>query len=71
VYQVDVKNGVKKIYNWDEIPHPNDPDDRLYTPEIKADGPDRVLRHTFSLRKTGLQRVITKASLTTEVSTLW
>ncbi|MFM8489015.1 MAG: hypothetical protein ACKOCH_22010, partial [Bacteroidota bacterium] len=33
VYQVDVKNGVKKIYNWDEIPHPNDPDDRLYTPE--------------------------------------
>ncbi len=51
VYQVDVKNGVKKIYNWDEIPNPNDPDDRLYTPEIKADGQDLGIRHTFSIKE--------------------
>jgi hypothetical protein len=49
VYQVDVKNGVGKIYNWEEIPNPNDPSKKLYIPELSADGQDQGIRHTFSI----------------------
>lgn len=49
VYQVDVKNQVGKIYNWDEIPNPNDPTKKLYIPEIKVDGQNKGIRHTFSI----------------------
>lgn len=49
VYQVDVKNGVKKIYNWTEQPNPNNPSKKIYVPELKADGQDLGIRHTFSI----------------------
>lgn len=51
IYQVDVKNGVSKIYNWDEIQNPNDPTGRLYTPELKVEGQDLGIRHTFSIKE--------------------
>lgn len=51
VYQVDVKNGVNKIYNWNEIVNPNDTTKRLYIPEIKVDGENLGIRHTFSIKE--------------------
>jgi len=50
IYQVDVKNNVGKIYNWKEIVNPSDPSRKLYTPEIKAEGQDFGIRHTFSVK---------------------
>lgn len=48
VYQVDVKNGIKKIYNWRETRDPAT-GDRLFYPEIQVDGADAGVRHTFSI----------------------
>ncbi len=48
VYQVDVKNGIKKIYNWVETRDPAT-QQRLFYPEIRVDGTDAGIRHTFSI----------------------
>ncbi|MEO6039483.1 MAG: hypothetical protein ABIQ93_13805, partial [Saprospiraceae bacterium] len=48
VYEVDVKNGIKKIYNWRETRDPAT-GDRLFYPEIQVDGADAGIRHTFSI----------------------
>ncbi|MBL7828576.1 MAG: hypothetical protein JNJ57_18220 [Saprospiraceae bacterium] len=49
VYQVDVKNGIKKIHNWEELENPNG--GKVYTPEQKADGQDLGIKHTFSIKE--------------------
>ncbi len=50
IAQVDVKNDVRKIYNWVETRNPNSPDNELvYYPVLKADGADLGIKHTFSL----------------------
>ncbi|MEY3194132.1 MAG: hypothetical protein RIQ78_228 [Bacteroidota bacterium] len=51
IYQVDVKNNVGKIYNWEEIPNPNDPSQKLYIPTLQVDGQDKGIRHTFSIKE--------------------
>ncbi len=49
IYEVDVKNNVGKIYNWNELRNPNDPSKKVYVPEIKVDGQDQGIRHSFSI----------------------
>jgi len=48
VYQVDIRNGISKIYNWVEIRNPNN-NDLVYYPELMVDGGDDGLRHTFPI----------------------
>jgi len=48
VYEVDVKNGISKIYNWVEVRDPNT-QERLFYPELKVEGLDKGIRHTFSI----------------------
>ena len=50
VYQVDIKNGVSKIYNWAETRDPNT-NNRIFYPELRVDGADQGLRHTFSIEE--------------------
>lgn len=51
VYQVDVKNGIKKIYNWEEGINPLNPGERIFTPTIQVEGIDAGIRHTFSIKE--------------------
>lgn len=48
VYEVDVKNGVNKIYNWEETRDPAT-NKKVYYPVIQVDGADKGIRHTFSI----------------------
>lgn len=48
VAQVDVRNGVSKVYNWIETKNPVN-GEAIYSPELKVDGEDAGVRHTFSL----------------------
>lgn len=52
VYQVDIKNGVSKIFNWEAL-SPEDgqtPTEVPYfVPELKVDGSDSGIRHTFRI----------------------
>jgi hypothetical protein len=52
VAQVDLRNGVQKVFNW----NPLDPADGetpteevFFVPELRADGQDRGIRHTFRI----------------------
>lgn len=50
VVQVDVKNGVSTIYNWESIPDPNPAaTDPIWTFTQEVDGADEGIRHTFSI----------------------
>ncbi|MCC6460839.1 MAG: hypothetical protein IT260_10245 [Saprospiraceae bacterium] len=48
VFQVDIKNGISKIYNWLELRDPNT-GNRLYYPELQVDGQNQGLRRTFPI----------------------
>lgn len=48
VYQVDIRNGISKIYNWVETRNPNN-NELIYYPELMVDGGDNGLRHTFPI----------------------
>ena len=48
VYQVDVKNGVKKLFNWEETRDPAT-NNKVYFPVLQVDGADNGIRHTFSI----------------------
>ncbi|MBC7775844.1 MAG: hypothetical protein H7246_10460 [Phycisphaerae bacterium] len=48
VYQVDVKNGVKKLYNWEETRDPTT-NKLVYYPVLQVEGGDKGIRHTFSI----------------------
>ncbi len=50
VYQVDVKNGIKKLYNWEETRDPTT-NKLVYFPVIQVDGADNGIRHTFSIKE--------------------
>lgn len=50
VYQVDIKNGVGKIYNWEETRDPAT-NKLVYFPVIEADGADLGIRHTFTIKE--------------------
>ncbi len=50
IRQVDVKNGVSKIYNWKQVPNPNPASsDKLYTYNLEVDGEDKGILHTFNI----------------------
>ncbi|MBK8554254.1 MAG: hypothetical protein IPL65_00090 [Lewinellaceae bacterium] len=49
VAQVDVKNNISKIYNWLEVRDPNT-NELIFYPELKVDGADAGIRHTFSIQ---------------------
>ncbi|MFN0014033.1 MAG: hypothetical protein ACKVU2_05740 [Saprospiraceae bacterium] len=48
VYQVDVLNGVSKLYNWVETRNPFT-NDLNFHPELMVDGGDKGVRHTFPI----------------------
>lgn len=48
VYEVDIKNGIKKIYNWEETRDPAT-NKKVYYPVIQVDGADKGIKHTFSI----------------------
>ena len=52
VYQVDKRNGIAKIFNWEAL----SPDDNetptaepFFVPELQVDGENQGIRHTFSI----------------------
>ncbi|WP_353484051.1 hypothetical protein [Haliscomenobacter sp.] len=47
IYQVDVKNGVGRVFNWRSVDNPTGSD--FYTPELKVEGGDRGIQHTFRI----------------------
>ena len=52
VYQVDKKNGINKVFNWEETIDPADPTNdkkKFFYPVEKVDGSDAGIRHTFSI----------------------
>ncbi|MEZ4918829.1 MAG: hypothetical protein R2792_06940 [Saprospiraceae bacterium] len=48
VATVDKKNGVEKIYNWEAI-RDEVSGELLYVPELRAEGTDSGIRHTFQI----------------------
>lgn len=48
VYQVDLKNNVGTVYNWFESFDPNS-GNKIYFPELKVQGENKGIRHTFSI----------------------
>ncbi|HLP95046.1 MAG TPA: hypothetical protein VK168_13475, partial [Saprospiraceae bacterium] len=50
VQQVDIKNGIKKIYNWEKTRDPNT-QKLLYRPVLAVEGADQGIRHTFSIKE--------------------
>lgn len=48
VYQVDIKNGISKLYNWEETRDPAT-NKKVYYPVLQVDGADKGIRHTFSI----------------------
>ncbi len=64
---VDVKNGIKTLYNWKAVENPGaatDPSapDFIFFPEVKIEGLDQGIRHTFPIKEdqfaTGDRRLI-------------
>ncbi len=47
IYQVDLKNGIGKIYNWSNVDNPTGQE--YYVPELMVEGGDAGLRHTFKI----------------------
>ncbi|MCC7465093.1 MAG: hypothetical protein IT261_02425 [Saprospiraceae bacterium] len=50
VYQVDVKNGIGKIYNWEKTRDPIT-QKLVYRPVLAVEGADQGIRHTFSIKE--------------------
>lgn len=48
IYQVDLKNNVERIFNWETIDSPLD--EEFYTPVLQVDGNNEGVRHTFRIR---------------------
>lgn len=45
IAQVDIRNGVQKIFNWSTIDNPTG--NEYYVPELMVDGRNEGIRHTF------------------------
>jgi hypothetical protein len=50
VYQVDIQNGISKIYNWRENRFPGI-SEVVWLPTLMVDGADQGVRHTFKIRE--------------------
>jgi hypothetical protein len=50
IFQVDVRNGVRSIYNWHSVPDPNPlSSEPIWIPELRVQGADAGIRHTFRI----------------------
>ena len=49
VAQVDTKNGVTKQFNWTNVDDPNDPSNAAIYPELKVEGTNKGVEHTFRI----------------------
>lgn len=52
VYQVDKRNGIGKIFNWEAVSSADNETpthEPLYVPELQVDGEDEGIRHTFRI----------------------
>ncbi len=67
IYWVDVKNGIRTLYNWVAVANPSrefDPTqpEFVYYPEVKIEALDNGIRHTFSIQEdqfaTGNRRLL-------------
>lgn len=48
VYQVDLNNGVSKIFNWNGFSDPDLPtSNTVFVPNLEVDGADQGVKHTF------------------------
>ncbi len=50
VYQVDIKNKVAKLYNWEETRDPTT-NKKVYFPVLEVDAANKGIRHTFSIKE--------------------
>ena len=48
IFQVDIKNGISKIFNW-SVAESNIDDFEVYTPNLEVEGADDGIRHTFRI----------------------
>ncbi len=51
VAQVDVQDGVSKVFNWTQQDDPNFTGRTINTPVLKVDGANTGIRHTFSIKE--------------------
>ena len=51
IYQVDVKNKVATLYNWSSVENPSVVGGRAWSPNVKVQGIDAGIRHTFSVKE--------------------
>lgn len=49
IYQVDVQNGIDRIFNWSTVDNPTGTE--YYVPSLRVDGADDGIRHTFRIRE--------------------
>ncbi len=62
IYNVDLKNGVKKLYDWAGVKNPtsNPKNPIVYYPILKVEGSDNGIRHSFRITEdafaTGINR---------------
>jgi len=47
IYQVDIENGIDRIFNWEEVEAPGG--DAFRTPVVQVEGADEGIRHTFRI----------------------
>ncbi len=50
IFQVDIKNGVKNLFNWKSVPDPNS-SNPVWIPEIKVEAQDGGVRHSFQIKE--------------------
>lgn len=47
IFQVDLKNNVERVFNWSAVDNPTGSD--YYVPELKVEGINEGIRHTFRI----------------------
>lgn len=48
IFQADIRNGVRSLYNWSPIPDPNEKFN-IFVPEIQVEGADAGITHSFRI----------------------
>ena len=51
VFQCDIRNGVKKIYNWNNLKDPNNASEPIFEPVLQVNGADGGVVHTFRIKE--------------------
>ncbi len=51
VFQCDIRDGVKKIYNWSNLKDPNNPSEPVFEPNLQVSGADAGVVHTFRIKE--------------------